>query len=347
MKNLLTALVISTLTGVFGQNNFLSQFEKLQHEQKIQLTIPFKDTLGNHSTLPIVLMKGAEDGPVFTFIAGVHGFELSPIIAVQKLLQQIELKKLSGTLVVLPISSPGSFYNRSPYKNPEDNTNLNGAFPGKITGTITSQIAHFITTKIIPVTDVFLDIHSGDAPEDLIPFVCYYNNQRLKENTARAKKLSEVSGFQYIVSYPYTITNDEPAKYAFKQAVQDGKIALSIESGKLGIVETDAVELTQRAVLNMLHEMKMYPEHTSPHPNRIYLNRQLYTKATKQGLFYSSLKAGDQVKKGEKIGYTTNAFGEIIEEHEAPQSGIVLYMLATPAVNQQDTVACVSASITN
>ena len=347
MKNLLTALFLSILTGVFGQNDFSSQFEKLKHEQKIQLTISFKDTLGNHSTLPIVLMKGAEDGPVFTFIAGVHGFELSPIIAVQKLLQQIELKKLSGTFIVFPISSPGSFYNRAPYKNPEDNTNLNGAFPGKIDGTITSQIAHFITTKIIPVTDVFLDTHSGDAPEDLIPFVCYYNNQRLKENTARAKKLSEVSGFQYIVSYPYTIANDEPAKYAFKQAVQDGKIALSIESGKLGIVENDAVELTQRAVLNMLHEMKMYPEQTSPHPDRIYLNRQLYTKATKQGLFYSSLKAGDQVKKGEKIGYTTNAFGEIIEEHEAPQSGIVLYMLATPAVNQQDTVACVSASIVN
>ena len=74
-----------------------------------------------------------------------------------------------------------------------------------------------------------------------------------------AKRLSDISGFQYVVSYPYTITDEEPAKYAFKQAVQDGKIALSIESGKLGLVEEDTVALTVHGVLNMLHEMGMYP----------------------------------------------------------------------------------------
>ena len=58
-----------------------------------------------------------------------------------------------------------------------------------------------------------------------------------------ARRLSDISGFQYVVSYPIPF-NEEPAKYAFKQAVQDGKIALSIESGKLGLVEEDTVALT-------------------------------------------------------------------------------------------------------
>ena len=331
------------LGTAYGQNEFLDQFKDLQSKETLQLNIPFTDNIGNKGDLPIVAIKGKQDGPVFTFISGVHGFEFAPIIAVQKLMQQIDLEQLHGTLIIVPISSPGSFYNRTPYKNPQDNINLNNAFPGKENGTITQKMAHYITQNIIPLSDVFLDIHGGDAPEDLLPFICYYNNKRRKENTAVAKRLSEISGFQYIVSYPYTITDQEPAKYAFKQAVQDGKIALSIESGKLGLVEEDSVALIEQGVLNMLHEMEMYPPQNPPHPKRIFLNHQLYAKATKRGIFYSENKAGDRVEEGEIIGHTTNVFGEVIEEHRSPQKGIILYMLATPPINKGDTVACISS----
>jgi len=101
----------------------------------------------------------------------------------------------------------------------------------------------FITENIIPASDVFLDIHGGDAPEDLLPFICYYNNKNRPAQTQLAKELSDASGFEYVVSYPYTITDEEPAKYVFKQAVQDGKTGLSIEAGKLGIVQEEAVNL--------------------------------------------------------------------------------------------------------
>lgn len=53
---------------------------------------------------------------------------------------------------------------------------LNNASLGSGSGTITEQIANYITKQIIPFSDVFLDIHGGDANEDLLPFVCYYNN---------------------------------------------------------------------------------------------------------------------------------------------------------------------------
>ena len=165
MKYKISLLLFLTITLAFGQFNFTKQFNTLNAGQRLELSIPFSDHLGNTADLPVILLKGTEKGPVFT-LAGVHGFEVSPIIAVQK---EIDLTQLKGTLIVLPISNPGSFYNRTPYKNPQDNTNLNGAFPGKIKGSITLKIAHFITTNIIPLSDVFLDIHSGDAPEDLIP----------------------------------------------------------------------------------------------------------------------------------------------------------------------------------
>ena len=123
-----------------------------------------------------------------------------------------------------------------------DNLNINRIFPGNENGSVSEKIAHFIATKIIPVSDVFLDAHSGDANEDLLPFVCYYDNKNYPFQTKMAKELSEYSGFENVISYPYTIKINEPALYAFKQASQVGKIALSFESGKLGYLQPKAVD---------------------------------------------------------------------------------------------------------
>ena len=147
------------------------------------------------------------------------------------------------------------------------------------------------------------------------PNVCYYDNNRKTDQTELAKNLSENSGFEHVVSYPYTISDDEPAKYAFKQAVQDGKTGLSIECGKLGNVQKENVDLIKKGVYNMLETMGMYSNGTEPHKNIVHLNYQTYIKANAQGIFYSEHKAGDIVKKGDVVGYTTDEFGNILEKY--------------------------------
>ncbi|MEO0331922.1 MAG: succinylglutamate desuccinylase/aspartoacylase family protein, partial [Bacteroidota bacterium] len=139
------------------------------------------------------------------------------------------------------------------------------------------------------------------------------------------------------------ISDTEPAKYAFRQAVQDGKTALSIESGKLGNVQAENVDLIKKGVYNMLATMDMYANSKGPHPNIIYRNSQTYVKSSVQGIFYSDYKAGDQVKKGDIVGYTTDEFGNILEDYKAPKDGIILYKLATPPINIDDTVMCISS----
>ncbi|UII75824.1 M14 family metallopeptidase [Flagellimonas sp. HMM57] len=342
-KTFLSVLLLFTATTLVAQNAFQKNFYDETRLSKEHMRIDFKDEAGNEGFLPISILKGKIEGPVFTIVAGVHGYEYPPIMATQKLMEEIDLKQLKGTLIVIPIANIASFFTRTPFINPQDKKNLNNAFPGKEDGSITEQIAHFITANIIPVSDVFLDVHGGDACEDLIPFVCYYDNKKKPEQTALAKKLSENSGFEYVVSYPYTISDTEAAKYTFKQAVQDGKTALSIECGKLGNVQEENVNLIKKGVYNMLSTMQMYAKGTGPHSNIIYRNNQTYIKSNVQGIFYSDYKAGDTVKKDEIVGYTTDEFGIVLEEYKAPKDGIILYKLATPPINSDDTVMCISA----
>ncbi|WP_222937116.1 M14 family metallopeptidase [Cytophaga sp. FL35] len=329
--------------GAIGQESFKDKFEETKAGSLLKFKASFNDSLSNSAELPVVIIKGKEKGKVLTILAGVHGYEYPPIMAVQEFLGEIRPMDLKGSLIVIPISSTAAFYGRSVFINPNDGVNLNNAFPGKEKGTVTQQVAHYITKNIIPLTDVFLDIHGGDASEDLIPFVCYYNHQGQPKATAMAKKLSETSGFSNIVSYDYTLKDTEPAKYAFKQAVQDGKVGLSFEAGKLGNVQADAVALNKNGIYNVMNGLQMYRTKLDLPSELKKYNDQGYIKASTKGIFYSDIKAGDFVQEGQDIGYITDEFGAIIKTIKASGTGVVLYMVGTPPVNKDDTLFCIGA----
>ena len=343
MKRQFIFLFIVIVNQANCQNKFDSLFLNSPSESINKIKLEFNDDYGNKTFLPLTVIKGKDKGIVFTILAGVHGAEYAPIIATQKLIKKFEVKRLSGTIIILPITNIGAFYSSTPYVNPIDNLNINRIFPGNKNGSVSEKIAHFIATKIIPVSDVFLDAHSGDANEDLLPFVCYYDNQNYPFQTKMAKELSEYSGFENVISYPYTIKNSEPALYAFKQATQVGKIALSFESGKLGYLQPKAVDRILRGYYRIFDKLEMYEYNDLEDKTKFKrLNSPYYIKSKFQGILYSGYKAGDKVLKNNELGFITDEFGKIIERYFASKSGTILYMKGTPPVNIGDTVFSIS-----
>ena len=287
MKRQFIFLFIVIVNQANCQNKFDSLFLNSPSESINKIKLEFNDDYGNKTFLPLTVIKGKDKGIVFTILAGVHGAEYAPIIATQKLIKKFEVKRLSGTIIILPITNIGAFYSSTPYVNPIDNLNINRIFPGNKNGSVSEKIAHFIATKIIPVSDVFLDAHSGDANEDLLPFVCYYDNQNYPFQTKMAKELSEYSGFENVISYPYTIKNSEPALYAFKQATQVGKIALSFESGKLGYLQPKAVDRILRGYYRIFDKLEMYEYNDLEDKTKFKrLNSPYYIKSKFQGILY-------------------------------------------------------------
>ena len=313
----------------------------LASSRKEDFNIIFNTEKEDHQ-LPICIINGKEKGVVFTIVAGIHGYEYPPIIALQEILNEINPQKLCGTLIILPIANIGAFYQRTPFLHPEDKKNLNKTFPGSPSGSISEQIANYITQNIIPNTDIFIDLHGGDANEDLVPFVCFYDNPKNLENTQKARQLSEISGLPMIVSYPYTISNKEPALYAFKQAVQLGKVSISIEAGKLGNLQSDNVTILKNAIYNILDFSKVYLiEQKTKQKEQKLFTQQMYISSPKKGIFYSKLKAGDFVRKGENLGYITDIFGKQLSNITTPTQGIILYKVGTPPINEGETLFCI------
>ncbi len=298
-------------------------------------------TTADDSPMPLTIIKGRQQGPVFTIVAGIHGYEYVPIMAVQKLMTELDNRIDRGTVVILPSADVAAFYGRSLFVNPKDKKNLNRVFPGHAAGTPTQRIAHWMTEQVIAQSDVMLDIHAGDGSEDLVPFVCYYNNLQNPDRTRHAHRLSVASGMDYIVSYPYNLAPTDSAQYAFKKAVQMDKVALSIESGRLGQVEPQRVDEVAESVKAMLRAMGMMQGKNEAKNQKIFTNQE-YIKVPCRGIFYSDVKAGDMVTEGQELGYITDLFGRRLTAVKATKSGMVLYRIGTPPVNEGETLFCIA-----
>src|SRR5262245_50140908 len=72
----------------------------------------------NGARIPVSLMRGSAKGPVLALIAGIHGYEYPGISALQRLRQSIDPSAMRGTLILVHIANPPSFYGRTIYTSP-------------------------------------------------------------------------------------------------------------------------------------------------------------------------------------------------------------------------------------
>lgn len=345
MKRLLLFILwVFPSFGLLGQNSFNFEDEAVLPGTKKHFKIPISDQ-SNETFIPITIFHGKEDGPVLGITAGVHGYEYAPILAGQALIQKIDPSTLKGTVILVQIANVASFLGRSPYVSPLDKINLNRAFPGKPDGTITEKIADFISKKVIARSNYFMDMHSGDAPEDLKAYSAYYHHDERKEASEKGRLMAQSLGFDHIVIFNTTqsgyFKEGFKSTYCSAEAFIRGIPAVDIECGRLGIIEKDRIEDIVSGVLSLLKQLEISEGNPTIAASIQYIDSRSTLKSKHTGFFYPSKASGEYVKKGMKIGHITDFFGETLETVHADQDGIILYMIGTPPVNQGETLLVV------
>lgn len=337
-------LLLFTAGVTFAQSTYRFNGKEVKPGTKQNFLIPVIS--GNDSTfIPITVFNGVKDGKVLGITAGVHGYEYAPILGAQKLIKSINPQQLTGVVILVQIANFESFRGRSPYVSPLDKKNLNRSFPGSSTGTITERVAHFITTNIIVKSDYFLDMHSGDAPEDLLAYGAYYSNSGMPAISQTAKEMAIALGFDYLVKFDTDgkkyMDKNELSLYTTAEAFKRGIPAIDIECGRLGIVETVLVNKIEKSVIDLLGYLTFLPKEkvvAKKMKMPVAIKNRTYLSSKNNGLFYPLAKAGALVKKGMEIGYTTNCFGQIIEKFYAQEDGLILMIVSTPPINKDEDV---------
>jgi predicted deacylase len=345
MKRLtaLGAVMLISLVTI-GQRAFEFNKEAIEPGTMKHFLIPIADD--QHQTqLPVTVFHGQHIGPVLGITAGVHGYEYAPIMAGQELIRSIDPQQLSGTVILVQIANLESFLGRSPYVNPLDKKNLNRSFPGNAEGTVTERLADFITQQVIPRCNFFLDMHSGDAPEDLMPYSAYYQHHKFPTISHQAKLMAQSMGFDHIVVFKTTekdyMKENQPSLYCSAQAFKMGIPSADIECGKLGLVEPDLINKIVSAVQSLLKHLRMSDGVIELNTDALLIADRSYISSDQSGVFYPLKSSGDYITKGTKIGYITDFFNRPLDEIYAPNDGIILYMLGTPPVNKGETLVTI------
>lgn len=297
---------------------------------------------GPEVNIPITVINGIKAGPVLALTAGVHGYEYPPVLALQRIRQQLEPAALSGTVILVHVANMPSFMKRTIYYNPHDWVNLNRAFPGKVAGTMCERIAYQITTEVIDQCDYLIDNHCGDGNEDLMPYL-YCTEIGNPEVDAKTRALAVNYGIKLIIHETDRPKNINETVYCTNTALVRGKPALTIESGKLGRTDEEDIVCIVTGTYNTLKHLKMIAGKPEIRSEPVWAKKYTIIRSDFDGLFYPLVHRAHHVQEGELVGYLTDFFGKTIQEVKAPHDGIVLYIIATPPMAKGEPMVSVAA----
>jgi predicted deacylase len=327
--------------------------------------------LANDEPRPVISVAGAKPGPVLFVNGGVHGGEYPAVEAVIRLGKTLDPKKISGTVILMPVLNLPAFRTRTPFVCPIDNVNPNRVFPGDPHGSYSEQMTHACINEFVVHADAYVDLHGGDIPEALVPFViCRAGNDEVAK---KSKAIAMAFGLRYVLTVSKPVQPDK-GQSSYAGAADKGIPAILAEAGGVGQMQDEAIELLVDGVVNVMGDLGMIDDANfefqiskSETNSKSKANKRarsavattetseadtaastlltkfewLYTKST--GVWYPKVAPGDSVREGEQIGTVGDLFGDTLEEIVSPVNGIVLFLTINPSVLEKGLLMGIGA----
>ena len=330
---LLVGLILGFSSAVSGQEPLVIGPIQAFPGQSVSgyLEVPPGEDVG--SSIPVTVIRGAKGGKTLALVAGVHGYEYPPVLALYRLKEMINPLELSGTLILVHIANLPSFQKRTIYYNPYDWKNLNRVFPGDPLGTLSQRTAFVLTEEVVKKCDCLIDLHCGDGNEALIPY-SYWMISGKSELDEMTRKMALAFGIPHIIIDETRSRDLADSKYLGNTAVLLGKPAITTESGFLGKTDEESIRRNIDGILSVMRLFRMIEGSPLIPFEPVWID--LYEVITSQtdGLFYPLAEMGHYVVKGQTVGRVTDFLGQVKEEVRAPFSGILLYIINTPPISK-------------
>src|SRR5688572_2818734 len=295
------------------------------------------------TNIPFTIVHGATSGPVLALIAGTHGMEYVPIIALQRMRATIDPKTLRGTIIMVHVANMPSFLGRTIYYSPADGKNLNRVFPGKPDGTLSERIADVITREVIDRATHVMDLHCGDGNESLRPYTYWIATG--KPDVAEAgRKLALAFGMDHIVIDRERPLEAAASVYLSNTAITRGKPALTTESGGMALTDEESIARIERGIAGVMKHLGMRADGPPPVEQPIMIERGEVLRSGATGIFYPAVERGHTVAQGTLVGRVTDFHGRVVEEIRSPFAGEILYVIGTPPISKGEPVAYVGST---
>ncbi len=265
------------------------------------LYLPYSVTRSAYGNIavPVTVVKNGA-GPTVLFTAGNHGDEYEGQVGLCKLVRSLKPEDIRGRVIIISgINLPAALAGTR--VSPLDNVNFNRAFPGDPNGTPTYAIAHYVDSVLFPMANYFVDLHSGGASLDYLPFVSMrVSGDRELDNRA----MQALKAFGAPISMVWAHTLD--SGFAQSAALKRGLVSLGGEFGGGGSISVEGVRIVEHGIRNILAHAGILRSGATAQTTVTRLvevkTRNYFVLAPDAGLFEPFTELGENVEAGQACG---------------------------------------------
>ncbi|MDH5681367.1 MAG: succinylglutamate desuccinylase/aspartoacylase family protein [Spirochaetota bacterium] len=273
--------------------------------------------------IPIHVYRGLKDGPTLLISATIHGDEINGIEIIRRMREEKSLTPVSGTVISISIVNVFGFLQQS--RNLPDGRDLNRCFPGTSDGTLASLIAYNIMTKVIPLIDYGIDLHTGGINRYNFPQVRCNLKNKASLNLAR------------VFSPPFIVDSKERDK-SFRAEVSKLRIPQIVyEAGEAQRLDEFSIIEGIQGIKRIMAHLEMtedYPSSVQP----TWIKTSRWLRARYGGIFQSFVKPGERVAKKQVIYSITDPYGDFKYVVKAPEKGHIIAVNYQPVIHKGDAL---------
>ena len=275
---------------------------------------------GQHCYVSVTVAKGAKPGKRVILVCGVHGDEMSSVHTVQSVMNQLDPREMSGTVMaVADVSGPAleGMQRRWPNQGRGiDLIDMNREWPGNENGaTAPSRHAGLLFNRLLrPNADFAIDFHTGTTGFEVTAF------NIAGMDVPEVKAMVELYPVGQIFDnhvYPGVLHN------AFMDV---GIPAFTPEIGAARVLNLEMISLFVEGTMNVLkhHGILAGPLGRTGKDVGVFIGNSAFPIiATHGGLVEHLVKLNDKVDAGQKVAIQRNSFGEVVAEYASSVAGEV------------------------
>lgn len=281
-------------------------------------------------TIPLQVICSRKPGPRLFISAAIHGDELNGVEIVRRLVKSAALKRLRGTLIVVPVVNVFGIIQHSRYL--PDRRDLNRSFPGSKRGSLAARLAHIFLTEIVRKCDYGIDLHTGAIHRSNLPQV------RANLDDPTTKRLAKA------FSVPVILNSNLRDGSLRQVADEHGVKVLLYEAGEALRFDEMSIRAGVRGILSAMRELEMLPaaKTTQKQPHEPFVARSSsWERAPESGLLRAVASLGAHVNKGDLLGVISDP-SDLFDQDEceirAQFAGLVIGKSNIPLVNEGDAI---------
>ncbi|KAI8338370.1 hypothetical protein BC941DRAFT_422689 [Chlamydoabsidia padenii] len=284
--------------------------------------------------LPVIICRGAEDGPVVGITAAVHGNELNGVPCIHRVVSEIDVRKLKGTVVAIPCVNVVGYLKFQ--REFADGRDLNRQFPGKEDGYASQVFSYHLMHKIISQFNYLIDLHTASFG-------------RVNSYYVRSDMNDPVSATLAHLQQPQIVLHNSGQDGTLRSAASARGIkAITVEIGNPQLFQNQYVQWSYFGIMRILDHLDMYglPETNAQEdeglsrgpPSTILCSKGFWIYTKTGGILEVYPGVNSIVRKGDTIARVKNIFGNLVEEYRAPCGGIVIGRSSNPVAMAGDRI---------